>query len=173
MRKWVLSAIAVMMTLGSGIANAAQWDGIVRIGWSNAKFLGGSRLGSDFNQGGTLGAAAELRLNKDFGLEFGLALTQKGGKGTVTNMIAQGPSNPPPSEPQYSADATTELDYLEFQFVPVIHVDLNDTWETKIYFGVAWAQLLRARVQGTITTLQPPQTTPTTTPNQASQPGQL
>ncbi|MCZ6766353.1 MAG: hypothetical protein O7D32_05420 [bacterium] len=164
MRKCVLFVIAVTMILGSGVANAAQWDGIVRIGWSNAKFLGGSRLGSDFHQGGTISAATELRLNRDFGWEFGIALTQKGGQGTVTNMIAQGPSNPPPSTPQYTADAIVDLDYLEFQIVPVIHIDLSESWETKIYVGAAWAQLLRARVEGTVTTLEPPQTTPVSTP---------
>jgi len=143
------TALGVVLVLGVASAHAQTWSLPIRAGWSNASISGGSQLGSERVNGfvGSLGAA--LRLNPDVSVEFDIAYAQKGAKGTITNEVANSPSNPPQPGPIYRIEGETSLDYLEFWGMVIGHLEVADQWELKGYLGVSLGNLLNAEVEGT------------------------
>lgn len=133
-------------------AGAQSWSMPIRAGWSSASITGGTQLGSESVNGfvGSLGAA--LRLNPDVSVEFDIAYAQKGAKGTITNEVANSPSNPPQPGPTYNFTGETSLDYFEFWALVNFHLEVADQWELKASLGVSLGNLLNAEIEGTADT---------------------
>ncbi len=151
MRNQFLGGIALgaALLLVAASASAQTWSLPIRAGWSSASITGGNQLGSESVSGfvGSFGAA--LRLNPDVSVEFDIAYAQKGAKGTITNEVANSPSNPPQPGPIYNITGETSLDYLEFWGMVIGHLEVADQWELKGYLGVSLGNLLNAEVEGT------------------------
>jgi len=129
-------------------ACAQSWSLPIRAGWSNASITGSNQMGSESVNGFVGSLGAELRFNKDFGIEFDIAYAQKGAKGTITNEVANSPSNPP-QQNIFTFEGETSLDYVEFWAVLVGHLEVAKKAELKGYAGVALANLVSAEASGT------------------------
>jgi hypothetical protein len=151
MRKWFFGAIAIGVLQSYAlptIAWAQTWHLPVRAGWSRAGINGGNQLGSDYVNGFVGAVGAALRLNADVSVEFDVAYSQKGGKGTITNEVANSPSNPPQTG-TFFIEGETSLDYLEFWAMVAAHLEVSDKSQLKDYLGVSLGNLLNATVEGT------------------------
>ena len=141
-----LAALACVGSAGSAIAQA--WSLPIRGGWSSASLSGTDHLGSKSRNGFVASAGGELRFNEDLALEFDVAYAQKGASGTITNEIANSPSNPP-QQNVYNFTGDVELDYVEFQAMVVGFFQGGDKLELCGRAGVSLGNLVTAKATGT------------------------
>jgi hypothetical protein len=141
-----LLVLSLVSLLPAGVA-AQQWNLNVYGGWSYANLSGGSAelLGGDYKSGFGGGVAGELRLNEDWGWEFGLWYVQKGTQGTFsTNNSGQG-FLPRPDD---TFDGTVALDYVEVPILVNVYFPAGDRVDVRGFIGPAFAFRTRARADG-------------------------
>lgn len=142
-----LVAIVLLVVCFAEQADAQpRWILGLRGGWSNASFYSGERrLGDGSRNGLNLGVAAELQLNEDFGVDFGVEYAQKGAEGTLTHV-------PDISGlPTLSVEGTAELDYIVLSSNVVIHLPTTQTTEARLFLGPGLGILARSQADGTVT----------------------
>jgi len=144
----VFAAIAAAVTVLVPLTATAQvWDLNLYGGWSYSTLTGGGTVLSDgqYQSGFGGGVGAELRLNEDWGWEFGLWYVQKGTQGTFT----RGPVNP--VEPPDSGDTfqgSFDLDYVEVPILVNVYFPVGDNADIRAYIGPTFSFLTSAKASG-------------------------
>jgi hypothetical protein len=141
----IAAAVAVIVPL---TATAQIWDLNVYGGWSYSTLSGGQTALSDgqYKSGFGGGLGAELRLNEDWGWEFGLWYIQKGTKGTFTGE----PVNPiEPLEPGEAFAGSINFDYVEVPILVNVYFPVGDKADIRGYIGPTLSFLTKARADGT------------------------
>ncbi|UCH83775.1 MAG: PorT family protein [Candidatus Latescibacterota bacterium] len=152
MRKWLpatVAAIAFAITLIPNEASAQLWTFRGSAGYSNSGFYGGEKLlGGESRNGIAAGITADYKrmLGDAWSFEFGIFYVQKGGKGT----IEYNPVDPEQLPIDFTFEGTTKLDYLEFSFVFVGHLETSPDSEFRVYTGPYLGNLLSARAEGVL-----------------------
>lgn len=142
----IVAAVAVLMPL---TANAQTWDLNIYGGWSYSN-LSGSRTAlsnGQYKSGFGGGVGAELRLNEDWGWEFGLWYIQKGTQGTFTSS-ADDPAFFP--EPNQTFAGNINLDYVEVPILVNVYFPVGDNADIRGYIGPTFAFLTKAKADGTL-----------------------
>jgi hypothetical protein len=139
-------AAAVVMPL---TATAQIWDLNVYGGWSYSTLTGKQTVLSDgqYTSGFGGGLGAELRLNEDWGWEFGLWYIQKGTQGTFTSS-ADDPAFFP--EPNQTFDGNINLDYVEIPILVNVYFPVGDRADIRGFIGPTFSFLTRAKADGTL-----------------------
>jgi len=142
----IVAAVAALMPLS---ANAQVWNLNIYGGWSYSNLSGKSTALSDgdYQSGFGGGLGAELRLNEDWGWEFGLWYVQKGTTGTLTGRAAD-PSFFP--EPDETFTGNVNLDYLEIPILVNVYFPVGERADIRGYIGPTFAFLTRAKANGTL-----------------------
>jgi hypothetical protein len=145
----VIAVIAAAFTVAVPLTATAQvWDLNVYGGWSYSNLSGGSTTLSDgqYKSGFGTGVGAELRLNEDWGWEFGLWYMQKGTKGTFPG----GPVNADdPVLPDDGFSGDLNLDYVEVPILVNVYFPVGDNADIRGYFGPTFSFLTSAKLDGT------------------------
>lgn len=149
MRKFVaLTAMAVLVALSLPMAaSAQQWNLNLYGGWSYANMTGGSSslLGGDYKSGFGGGLGGELRLNEDWGWEFGLWYVQKGTKGAWETAATGEDFLPRPTD---RFDGTVSVDYIELPILVNVYFPVTEEASVRGYIGPAFAFAVRREANG-------------------------
>jgi hypothetical protein len=103
-------------------------------------------LGGNYKNGFGAGLGAELKLNEDWGWEFGLWYVPKGTQGTFTSSPGEGFL---PTDPGYF-DGTINLDYIEVPILVNVYFPVGEQARIRGYIGPTFAFLTRAEANGTL-----------------------
>jgi hypothetical protein len=145
----LLVALALFVTLIPSEAAAQLWTFRGSAGYSNSSFYGGTKiLGDEARNGIAAGITADYKreLGDVLSFEFGAFYVQKGAKGT----IQYNPVDPEQPPIDFTFNGTTKLDYLEFSFVLVAHIETSKDSEARLYMGPALGNLMSARADGVL-----------------------
>jgi opacity protein-like surface antigen len=142
----VLLALLAVVFVPVG-SSAQQWNLNVYGGWSYANLTGGSAkmLGGDYTSGFAGGVGGELKLNEDWGWEFGLWYVQKGTKGQFSTDT-EGNSFLPVSNATF--DGTVSLDYVEVPILVNMYFPVGDKANIRGFIGPAIAFRTKATADG-------------------------
>ena len=152
MKKYLVISAAIAaaaLVLLPNPAAAQRWDMNVYGGWSYSNLSGGSTTLADGNYTSRFGAGAgaELRLNEDWGWEFGLWYIQKGTQGTFTAS----PSDPAFfPQPNQTFDGNVNLDYVEVPILVNVYFPVGDKANVRGYIGPTFSFMTSAKVDGTL-----------------------
>lgn len=143
----VAALLAVSLLPAAGAAQ--QWNLNVYGGWNYANLTGGSSkmMGGDYRSGFGGGVGGELRLNEDWGWEFGLWYVQKGSKGTFSTD-AEGQSFLPVEDDIF--EGTLNLDYVELPILVNVYFPVGEKADIRGFIGPAFAFRTRAKADGTL-----------------------
>jgi opacity protein-like surface antigen len=144
----LLVASLVVSLMPPGVS-AQQWNLNLYGGWSYSNLTGGSAkmLGGDYKSGFGGGVAGELKLNEDWGWEFGLWYVQKGAKGAFsTNNEGEG-FLPRPDD---NFDGSFSLDYVEMPILVNMYFPVGEKANIRGFLGPAFAFLTKAKAEGTL-----------------------
>ena len=139
---------AAVIILGPLTATAQIWNLNVYGGWSQSTLTGGRTALSDgdYKNGFGGGVGAELRLNEDWGWEFGLWYIQKGTEGTFT-YTPDDPAQLPIAGDEFTGSAN--LDYVEIPILVNVYFPVGDKADIRGYFGPSFAFLTSSKLDGT------------------------
>lgn len=142
----MVAAFSVLVPLTS---SAQNWDLNVYGGWSYSNLSGKRTTLSDgqYRSGFGGGVGGELRLNEDWGWEFGLWYVQKGTKGTFTGRPQDPVVLPEPGE---TFSGNVHLDYVEVPILVNVYFPVGDKADVRGYIGPTFAFLTRAKADGTV-----------------------
>jgi opacity protein-like surface antigen len=146
----LIMVIAVLVAVMSPVAASAQeWLLDIYGGWSYSNVTGGSSsmLGGDYKSGFGGGVSGELKLNEDWGWEFGLWYIQKGTQGvwgTGSTNIGFLPN------PNDVFDGSVSLDYIELPILVNVYFPVGESANIRGYIGPAFAFLVRSEADGTL-----------------------
>jgi hypothetical protein len=143
----LLVALTLLVTLIPNEASAQLWTFRGSAGYSNSTFYGGTKILEEESRNGiAAGITADYKreLGDPLSFEFGIFYVPKGGKG----QIEENPVDPeqPPIEGTF--DGSFKLDYLEFSFVLVGHLETSRDSEARVYLGPALGNLMSAKADG-------------------------
>jgi hypothetical protein len=144
MTAMVVAAIAMVVPM---TASAQQWNVDIYGGWSYANLSGGSSalLGGQYKSGLAAGVSGELKLNEDWGWEFGLWYVQKGTQGTWKTADTGEDFLPQPTD---TFDGTVYLDYVEVPILVNVYFPVAETANIRGFIGPAFAFRTRAEAKG-------------------------
>ena len=142
----VLLALLAVAFVPAGSA-AQQWNLNVYGGWSYASLSGGSAnmLGGDYKSGFGGGVAGELKMNEDWGWEFGLWYIQKGAKGQFSTNV-EGQGFLPQSNDTF--DGTLSLDYVSVPILVNVYFPVGETANIRGFIGPTFAFRTKAKADG-------------------------
>jgi len=142
----IITAIAVMTPLA---ASAQVWNLNLYGGWSYSTISGGGTALADggYNSGFGGGLGAELRLNEDWGWEFGLWYIQKGTQGTVTAGDDNTGFFPTPTS---TFDGNISLDYVEVPILVNVYFPVGKKVDIRGFIGPTFAFLTKSNASGTV-----------------------
>ncbi len=142
----IVAAIAVGTPL---VASAQIWNLNIYGGWSYSDISGArtALTSGGYTSGFGGGVGAELRLNEDWGWEFGLWYIQKGTQGTFTAGNDNTGFFP---EPTSTFDGTISLDYVELPILVNLYFPVGRTADIRAYIGPAFAFLTKSNATGTL-----------------------
>ncbi len=154
MRKYGFALVVFACLAGSSSRARAQesfgWDGVLYGGWSHARLSGSSQPfeSSDARDAGTGGVGFVLRVEDEFGIEFGIRATQKGASGEVDLTDYTADVNT--STPRILGEGTTALTYLELPLTFAGYMSAGQKAYLRGYLGVSPNFLLKANFTGTL-----------------------
>lgn len=147
----VLAGLCVVVCLVQAKESTAQpyWDLAISGGWNNASLSGGDAklMAQDPLNTFNVGVAFLLRADEEFGFEFGIRYSRKGGTGTIDSTFAI------PNFKNVTAsigDAEVTLDYIE---IPLLLAGILPTGKTSYlrgYAGPSLGILVSADAKGTM-----------------------
>jgi len=140
--------IAALIAIATPMGVAAQaWYLDLYGGWSYSNLSGSSSqlLGGSYKSGFAGGAGAELKLNEDWGWEFGLWYVQKGSQGTFSNDSENIGYLPDPDD---TFDGTVYLDYIEVPILVNVYFPVGETSLIRGFIGPTFAFLTRSEADG-------------------------
>jgi opacity protein-like surface antigen len=147
-------ALIVVITVSVAVlspvaASAQEWLLDIYGGWSYSNLTGGSSslLGGDYKSGFGGGVGGELKLNEDWGWEFGLWYVQKGTQGVWGTGSTNNGFLPDPND---VFDGTVSLDYVELPILVNVYFPVGDAANIRGYIGPAFAFLVRSEASGTL-----------------------
>jgi hypothetical protein len=145
----IIVAALLAVSLLPAASAAQQWNLNVYGGWSYANLTGGSSqmMGGDYRSGFGGGVGGELRLNEDWGWEFGLWYVQKGSKGTFTTD-AEGNTFLPVEDATF--EGSLDLDYVELPILVNVYFPVGEKADIRGYMGPAIAFRTKAKATGTL-----------------------
>lgn len=145
----IIGFTVLVATLNPVGASAQAWYMDVYGGLSFANVTGGSSnlLGGNYNTGFGGGLGAELKLNEDWGWEFGLWYLQKGTDGVWGTGSTNEGFLPREND---TFNGSVSLDYLELPILVNVYFPVGNTANIRGYFGPAFAFLLRSEANGTL-----------------------
>jgi opacity protein-like surface antigen len=126
------------------------WDGVLYGGWSHARLSGSSQPfeNSGARDGGTAGVGFVLRVEDEFGAEFGIRVTQKGADGDVD--LTDYTEDVDAATPRILGEGTTALTYLELPLTFAGYLDAGQKAYIRGYLGISPNFLLSANFTGTL-----------------------
>jgi hypothetical protein len=141
----VVAAIAMVLPM---TVSAQQWNVDIYGGWSYSNLTGGSSslVGGQYKSGFAGGVSGELKLNEDWGWEFGLWYVQKGTQGTWSTSETGEGFLPDPND---TFDGTIYLDYVEVPITVNVYFPVGETANIRGFIGPAFAFRTRAEASGT------------------------
>jgi hypothetical protein len=142
----IIAAVALLIPL---TASAQIWNLNLYGGWSYSTLSGGQTALSNgqYKSGFGGGVGAELRLNEDWGWEFGLWYIQKGTKGTFTSSADDPVVLPEPGE---TFTGNLDLDYVEIPILVNVYFPVGDKASVRGYIGPTFSFLTSAKADGTL-----------------------
>jgi hypothetical protein len=142
----IVAAIAVGTPL---VASAQIWNLNIYGGWSYSDISGARTVLTDggYTSGFGGGVGAELRLNEDWGWEFGLWYIQKGTQGTFTAGNDNTGFFP---EPTSTFDGTISLDYVQVPILVNVYFPVGRTADIRGFIGPTFAFLTNSNASGTL-----------------------
>lgn len=142
----IVAVIAVMTPPG---ASAQVWNLNLYGGWSYSDISGGGTVLSDagYSSGFGGGLGAELRLNQDWGWEFGLWYIQKGAQGTLTAGNDNTGFFPTPTS---TFDGSISLDYVQVPILVNVYFPVGKKVDIRGFIGPTFAFLTSAKANGTL-----------------------
>jgi opacity protein-like surface antigen len=145
----IIVAALLAVSLLPAVSAAQQWNLNLYGGWSYANLTGGSSkmLGGDYRSGFGGGVGGELRMNEDWGWEFGLWYVQKGSKGTFSTD-AEGQTFLPVEDVTF--EGTLDLDYVELPILVNVYFPVGDNADIRGFIGPAFAFRTKAKADGTL-----------------------
>lgn len=136
MKKFLMAAVAAVMTIGGASAQAVAWDNGapekavtlgVRAGM-NISTIGGDETSDTKTKFGFRGGvSADFNIVRSFSINSGLFFTQKGCKGDV-EMEEDGIGS-------LVADARMTMNFIELPIYLSYHLNFDDLNSTQIFFG--------------------------------------
>jgi len=145
----LIMVIAVLVAVMSPVgASAQEWLLDIYGGWSYSNLTGGSAsmLGGDYKSGFGGGVSGELKLNEDWGWEFGLWYIQKGTQGVWGTGSTNNGFFPDPND---TFDGSVSLDYIELPILVNVYFPVGESANIRGYIGPAFAFLVRSEANGT------------------------
>ncbi len=147
----ILTALIVAtIAVGTPLAVSAQvWNLNLYGGWSYSNISGARTVLTDggYKSGFGGGVGAELRLNEDWGWEFGLWYIQKGTQGTLTAGNDNTGFFP---EPTSTFDGTISLDYVQVPILVNVYFPVGKTADIRGFIGPTFAFLTKSNADGTL-----------------------
>ena len=142
----IVAAIAVMTPL---VVSAQVWNLNLYGGWSYSNISGASTAlaNGDYKSGFGGGLGAELRLNQDWGWEFGLWYIQKGTQGTMTAGDDNTGFFPTPTS---TFDGTISLDYVQVPILVNVYFPVGKKVDIRGFIGPTFAFLTNSNASGTL-----------------------
>ena len=130
-------------------ASAQEWLLDIYGGWSYSNLTGGSSslLGGDYKSGFGGGVSGELKLNEDWGWEFGLWYIQKGTQGVWGTGSTNNGFLPDQNK---VFDGSVSLDYIELPILVNVYFPVGETANIRGYIGPAFAFLVRSEANGSL-----------------------
>lgn len=143
-----IAIITALIAVATPMGVAAQaWYLDLYGGWSYSSLTGGSSdlLGGDYKSGFAGGVGAELKLNEDWGWEFGLWYVQKGAQGQ-SGSSSETPGYLP--EPTDEFDGKVYLDYIEVPILVNVYFPVGETSLIRGFIGPSFAFATRTEAKG-------------------------
>jgi hypothetical protein len=144
---WIAMFVVLVAVATPTGAAAQEWCLDAYGGWSYSGLSGKSSnlLGGDYKSGFGGGVGAELKLNEDWGWEFGLWYVQKGAQGSFANDAENHGFLPRPTD---EFDGTVYLDYIEVPILVNVYFPVGETTLIRGFIGPAFAFLTRSEAEG-------------------------
>jgi opacity protein-like surface antigen len=148
--QWMLALLtaAVIAALLPATAAAQSWDLDVYGGWSYSNLSGKRTMLTDgeYKSGFGGGVGGELRLNEDWGWEFGIWYVQKGTQGTLISRTESIGFLP---EGDQTFEGSINMDYVEVPILVNVYFPVGERADVRGYLGPTFAFLTRAQAEGT------------------------
>ena len=143
----IMICAVLVASLSPVAASAQEWLLDIYGGWSYSNLTGGSSslLGGDYKSGFGGGVSGELKLNEDWGWEFGLWYIQKGTQGVWGTGSTNNGFLPDQND---TFDGTVSLDYIELPILVNVYFPVGETANIRGFLGPAFAFLVRSEANG-------------------------